>query len=119
MMRPLPTPPPPNPPGKPPPPPRHPSRGAADVPAAVHGRLTFPDAKRLVKLLEPHQPMFIEEPVLPGNDDDLREIAASTSIPIAAGERLFTRWQFQELLATRAVRIVQPDLAHAGGISEV
>ena len=46
--------------------------------------------------------------------DGLREIAESTTIPIAAGERLFTRWQFQELLEKRAVRIVQPDLAHAG-----
>lgn len=89
-----------------------------DIAADFHGRLTFADAKRLVRLLEPHQPMFIEEPVLPGDTAALREIAASTVIPIAAGERLFTRWQFQELIARRAVRIVQPDLAHAGGISE-
>jgi galactonate dehydratase len=90
-----------------------------DIAADFHGRLTFPDAKRLVRLLEPHQPMFIEEPVLPGNADDLREITESTCIPIAAGERLFTRWQFQELIEKRAVRVVQPDVAHAGGISEV
>ena len=90
-----------------------------DIAADFHGRLTFPDAKRLAKLLEPHQPMFIEEPILPGDADGLREIAESTCIPIAAGERLFTRWQFQELIEKRAVRIVQPDLAHAGGISEV
>lgn len=90
-----------------------------DIATDFHGRLTFPDAKRLVKLMEPHQPMFVEEPILPGDTDGLREIAASTCIPIAAGERLFTRWQFQELLEKRAVRIVQPDLAHAGGISEV
>ncbi|MEN9402722.1 MAG: hypothetical protein RL091_1425 [Verrucomicrobiota bacterium] len=90
-----------------------------DIAADFHGRLTFADAKRLVKLLEPHQPAFIEEPVLPGNADDLREIAESTTIPIAAGERLFTRWEFQEMIEKRAVRIVQPDLAHAGGISEV
>lgn len=92
---------------------------AVDIAADFHGRVTFPDAKRLVKLLEPYQPLFIEEPILPGDADGLREIAESTSIPIAAGERLFTRWQFQELLEKRAVRIVQPDLAHAGGISEV
>lgn len=90
-----------------------------DIAADFHGRLTFPDAKRLIKLLEPHQPIFVEEPILPGDADGLREISESTSIPIAAGERLFTRWQFQELIAKRAVRIVQPDLAHAGGISEV
>jgi galactonate dehydratase len=92
---------------------------SVDIAADFHGRLTFPDAKRLVKLLEPHQPMFIEEPILPGDADGLREIADSTSIPIAAGERLFTRWQFQELIEKRAVRIIQPDIAHAGGISEV
>ena len=90
-----------------------------DIAADFHGRLTFADAKRLIKLLEPHQPLFIEEPILPGDADGLREITESTSIPIAAGERLFTRWQFQELIEKRAVRIVQPDLAHAGGISEV
>lgn len=90
-----------------------------DIAADYHGRLTLPDAKRLVKLMEAHQPMFIEEPILPGDCDGLREIAASTCIPIAAGERLFTRWQFQELIEKRAVGIVQPDLAHAGGISEV
>ena len=90
-----------------------------DIAADFHGRVTCPDAKRLVKLLEPYQPMFIEEPILPGDADGLREIAESTTIPLAAGERLFTRWQFQELLEKRAVRIVQPDLAHAGGISEV
>lgn len=89
-----------------------------DIGADFHGRLTFANAKRLVRLLEPHQPMFIEEPILPGDTEGLREIAASTVIPIAAGERLFTRWQFQDLIARRAVRIVQPDLAHAGGISE-
>lgn len=90
-----------------------------DIGADFHGRLTFPDAKRLARLLEPHQPMFIEEPVLPGDTNALREIAESTTIPIAAGERLFTRWQFQEVIEKRAVRIVQPDVAHAGGISEV
>lgn len=92
---------------------------SVDIAVDFHGRLTFPNAKRLVKLLEPHQPMFIEEPILPGDADGLREIAECTSIPIAAGERLFTRWQFQELIEKRAVRIVQPDIAHAGGISEV
>ncbi|MBL9212988.1 MAG: galactonate dehydratase [Opitutaceae bacterium] len=90
-----------------------------DIGADFHGRLTFSDAKRLARLLEPHQPMFLEEPVLPGDADALREIAQSTTIPIAAGERLFTRWQFQELIEKRAVSIVQPDVAHAGGISEV
>ncbi len=90
-----------------------------DIAVDFHGRLTLADAKRLIPLLEPHQPLFIEEPILPGDADSLREIAAFTSIPIATGERLCTRWEFQELIEKRAVRIVQPDIAHAGGISEV
>lgn len=89
-----------------------------DIAADFHGRLTHADAKRLVSLLEPHQPFFVEEPVLPGDPDALRDIAASTSVPIAAGERLFTRWEFQPLIERRAVSVVQPDTAHAGGISE-
>jgi len=90
-----------------------------DIAADFHGRLSFADAKRLVKLMEPSQPMFIEEPILPGDPEGLKQISESTTIPIAAGERLFTRWEFQELFEKRAIRIAQPDLAHAGGISEV
>lgn len=91
---------------------------SVDIAADFHGRLTPADARRLLQLLEPHQPFFVEEPVLPGNLEALRAVAASTSIPIAAGERLFTRWEFQPLIENRAVSIVQPDTAHAGGISE-
>lgn len=98
---------------------RHDVGATIDIAADFHGRLTFADARRLVKLVEPHQPMFIEEPILPGDVDGLKQIADSTTIPIAAGERLFTRWEFQDLFEQRAVRIAQPDLAHAGGISEV
>jgi galactonate dehydratase len=49
----------------------------------------------------------------------LSDLAASTSVPLATGERLYTRWQFQDLIARRAVAVVQPDIAHAGGISEL
>ncbi|MCW5549278.1 MAG: galactonate dehydratase [Opitutaceae bacterium] len=91
---------------------------AVDIAADFHGRLTFADAKRLVRYLEPHHPLFIEEPVLPGDPEGLRLIAESTSVPIAAGERLFSRWEFQELFDRRAISVAQPDLAHAGGISE-
>lgn len=89
-----------------------------DIAADFHGRLTFADAKRLVHYLEPHHPFFIEEPVLPGDVEGMRLIAESTSVPIAAGERLFSRWDFQPLFDRRAISIAQPDLAHAGGISE-
>ncbi len=91
---------------------------AIDIATDFHGRLTFADAKRLVRRLEPHHPFFIEEPVLPGDVEGMRLIAESTSVPIAAGERLFSRWDFQPLFDSRAISIAQPDLAHAGGISE-
>lgn len=89
-----------------------------DVGIDFHGRLHKPMAKVLAKELEQFHPMFIEEPVLPENNDALREIAQHTSIPIATGERMFSRWHFKELLAQGYVDIIQPDLSHAGGITE-
>jgi galactonate dehydratase len=83
-----------------------------------HGRVHKPMAKILAKELEPFRPMFIEEPVLPENNEALREIANHTSIPIATGERMFSRWDFKGLLADGYVDIIQPDLSHAGGITE-
>jgi galactonate dehydratase len=63
--------------------------------------------------------MFIEEPCQCQNVDVLADIAHSTYLPIAAGERVFTKWGFRELLEKKAVSILQPDLCHAGGITEV
>ena len=83
-----------------------------------HGRVHKPMAKVLAKELEPFHPMFIEEPVLPENNEALREIANHVSIPIATGERMFSRWQFKSLLTDGYVDIIQPDLSHAGGITE-
>jgi galactonate dehydratase len=83
-----------------------------------HGRVHKPMAKILAKELEPFRPMFIEEPVLPENNDALRDIAACTTIPIATGERMFSRWQFKHLLTDGYADIIQPDLSHAGGITE-
>jgi galactonate dehydratase len=83
-----------------------------------HGRVHKGMAKVLMKELEPFKPMFIEEPVLPENNEALVELARHTSIPIATGERMFTRWGFKQLLATGGVDIIQPDLSHAGGIWE-
>lgn len=84
-----------------------------------HGRVHKALAKVLVKSLEPFHPMFVEEPVIPGNEDALREVASHTTIPIALGERLYTRWDFKRVLVDGVVDIVQPDLSHAGGILEV
>jgi galactonate dehydratase len=83
-----------------------------------HGRAHKPMAKVLAKELEVYHPMFIEEPVLPENNEALKEIAQHTSIPIATGERMFSRWQFKNLLIDGYVDIIQPDLSHAGGITE-
>ena len=83
-----------------------------------HGRVHKPMAKFLAKELEAFRPMFIEEPVLSENNEALREIANYVSIPIATGERMFSRWQFKNLLKEGYVDIIQPDLSHAGGITE-
>ena len=84
-----------------------------------HGRVHKPMAKVLAKKLEQFNPMFIEEPVLCEHMELFKEIAACCDIPIATGERLFTKYDFKRLLAMGGVDIVQPDLSHAGGISEV
>jgi galactonate dehydratase len=83
-----------------------------------HGRVHKPMAKILAKELEPYRLMFIEEPVLSENNEALREIAKHTSTPIATGERMFSRWDFKSLLVDGYVDIIQPDLSHAGGITE-
>ncbi len=83
-----------------------------------HGRVHKGMAKALMKELEPYKPMFIEEPVLPENNEALLELARITTVPIATGERMFTRWDFKHVLASGAVDIIQPDLSHAGGIWE-
>jgi galactonate dehydratase len=84
-----------------------------------HGRVSKPMAGRLVAALEPYQPMFVEEPLLPEYDDWLPELARTTSVPIATGERRYHRSEFRELLASGGVDVIQPDLSHAGGITEV
>ena len=83
-----------------------------------HGRVHKPMAKLLAKALEPYYPMFIEEPVLPENNEALREIANHVSIPIATGERMYSKWQFKNLLKDGYADIIQPDVSHAGGITE-
>jgi len=97
-------------------------RGAAGPDLGIgidfHGRVHKPMAKILAKELEAFRPMFLEEPVLPENNEALRDIAAATNIPIATGERMFSRWDFKRLLADGYADIIQPDVSHAGGITE-
>jgi galactonate dehydratase len=94
--------------------------GGKDVDIAIdfHGAISPQNAKLLIKALEPHQPMFIEEPVQCQYVDAMAEIARSTHLSIATGERIFTKWGFREILAKGAATILQPDLCHAGGIFE-
>jgi galactonate dehydratase len=89
-----------------------------DIALDFHGRTSPALAKILCKELEPLRPMFVEEPVLPGDLKSLLDVARSTTIPIAAGERLFTRWDFAPVIESGAVAVIQPDLSHSGGIFE-
>ncbi|MDR3145049.1 MAG: galactonate dehydratase [Treponema sp.] len=90
-----------------------------DIAVDFHGRVHKTMAKVLAHELDPFHLMFIEEPVLSQNNEALREIANHCSTPIATGERMFSRWDFKNLLEAGYVDIIQPDLSHAGGISEV
>ena len=89
-----------------------------DIAVDFHGRVHKTMAKVLARALDEYHLMFIEEPVLPQNNEALREIARATTTPIATGERMFSRWEFKNLLQDGYVDIIQPDLSHAGGISE-
>jgi galactonate dehydratase len=91
----------------------------ADIGIDFHGAISPQTAKLLIKALEPHDPMFIEEPIACQNVDVMADIARGTHLPIATGERIFTKWGFREILEKRAASILQPDLCHAGGITEV
>ncbi|SHO50629.1 galactonate dehydratase [Anaerocolumna xylanovorans] len=84
-----------------------------------HGRVHKAMAKIMMKELEPYHPMFVEEPVLPENGEALQELSRHTSIPIATGERLCTRWGYKDIIKEGIADIIQPDVSLAGGIYEV
>jgi galactonate dehydratase len=90
-----------------------------DVGLDFHGRLHKAMAKQLAKKLEPEGPLFIEEPLLMEHPEALKQLSQLTTVPIAFGERLYTRWDVKRFLEDASVDILQPDIAHAGGISEV
>ncbi len=89
-----------------------------DIAVDFHGAISPQTAKLLIKALEPYQPMFIEEPCQCQNVEVMADIARGTHLPIATGERIFTKWGFREILEKHAASILQPDLCHAGGIHE-
>jgi galactonate dehydratase len=83
-----------------------------------HGRVALPMAKVLLRELEPLRPLFVEEPVLAEQSEHYARLAEGTSIPLAAGERMYSRFDFKRVLAAGGLAILQPDLSHAGGITE-
>ena len=89
-----------------------------DVVVDFHGRMSTAMSRRLLPLLEPFSPLFVEEPVLPEFSRDLGQLVAHTVVPLATGERLYSRWDFRDVLPT-GIAVAQPDVSHAGGISEV
>jgi galactonate dehydratase len=90
-----------------------------DICVDFRGRTSKTMAKRLAKHLEAYDPMFIEEPLSPQNLPFFPELARHTTAPLALGERLYTRWDFKPLFDTGLLDVAQPDISHAGGISEV
>jgi galactonate dehydratase len=89
-----------------------------DIGIDFHGAISPQTAKLLIKELEQYQPMFIEEPCQAQNVDVMVDIARGTHLPIATGERIFTKWGFREILEKGAASILQPDICHAGGLTE-
>ena len=90
-----------------------------DLMIECHGRFNMWSAIRMAQKLEPYDPFFYEEPIPPDNVDALAEVQRSINLPVATGERLYTRWEFRPLLEKQAARIIQPDICHAGGILEL
>ena len=84
-----------------------------------HGRVHKTMARLLMKKLEEYDLMFVEEPVLTENEDEFLEFSRTVNIPIATGERNFTRWGFKRMLTRGGVDILQPDVSHCGGILDM
>jgi galactonate dehydratase len=90
----------------------------ADILFGTHGQFTASGALRMAKAIEPYDPLWFEEPVPPDMPEVMAEVARGTSIPIATGERLTTKWEFARVIEQRAATILQPDLGRSGGILE-
>ena len=89
-----------------------------EVGLGTHGQLTTYSAIRVANYLEPYHPFWFEEPVMPENIEEMARVAAHTSIPIATGERLVTKYEFARLLEKQAAQILQLDVGQCGGITE-
>ncbi|ROS38685.1 galactonate dehydratase [Amycolatopsis thermoflava] len=89
-----------------------------DMAVDFHGRFGVAAARRVIPELAPLHPLFVEEPVLPEYAHRLGDVVSASAVPVACGERLYSRSEFLPVLQA-GVAVVQPDLSHAGGISEV
>lgn len=89
-----------------------------DLAIDMHGRYDTHSAIRVAQALEPYTLLWLEEPVPPENIAAMREVKQSTATPICAGENLFLRWGFRELIETQAADIIMPDIPKCGGLSE-
>lgn len=94
-------------------------KGQADLLIEGHGRFNVPTAVRIGRALERFDPLWFEEPVPPDNLDALAEVKGRIRIPVAVGERLYSRWDYRPLLAKGCADFVQPDVSHAGGVLEM
>jgi len=90
----------------------------ADLLFGTHGQFTVSGAKRMARALEPYDPLWFEEPVPPENPADMAQVAAFTSIPVAAGEGLCTKHEFARMLEVSAASILQINLGRVGGLLE-
>jgi galactonate dehydratase len=90
-----------------------------DAALDFHGRLHKPMAKQLARAVEPYHPLFIEEPLLSEHPEAVKQLSALTTCPIALGERLYSRWDIKQFLHDASIDVLQPDVSHVGGISEI
>ena len=90
-----------------------------DLGIEMHGEHEPPAAMQIIKALEPFRPWFFEEPIQFQNLPLMAEMAKKTTVPFATGERMVTKWQFRDLLTAGAAQLLQPDITHTGGITEM
>jgi galactonate dehydratase len=90
-----------------------------DLAFDFHGRVHAPMAGILLREMEPLRPMFVEDAVVSAMVETMADLQRATSIPLCIGERLHSRYDFKRVFETRAARVINPDTAHAGGISEM
>ena len=91
---------------------------SADILFGTHGQFTAAGALRMARAIEPYDPLWFEEPVPPDMPEVMAQVARGTSIPIATGERLTTKWEFARVIEQRAAAIIQPNVGRAGGLLE-